>query len=446
MKEDGLGRLWLVAGSLFYMAALQWAYPRALVPAFEYAGMAYRDQSAVVLLIQYILGALPSLWLPRQICRPSHLQLWLLYLTIIVPSCLVPYHISQLPVLQIHLISLVLIGCFFLLWTCTNLPPLTLTTTPRSWLPLIGVVLALTVATYAWMIATKGFSSLFLEIDDVYTMRAELRSDPFHPILGYLYWWQGTVINPLIMAAGFAYRRPLLVLAGAFLQVELYSLTSLRTFLAGSAFTSGIGLFLLVFKHHRGSILLWSIAASVVLAVFWYFYDPHAVAALLLLDRWIFNGGQISGCYFEFFSTHEPAQLQHSSIGILRWLFPGPYDLPIGQVIGRAYFIEFADGEYTNATGHFWADGFASFGMIGMIVVTFAAGALLWVIDSFSARKSQLFLLTAFSMVGMSLAGQGVLTSILTGGIAPFILVLFLVPDDQRATLSDIPRGRLWPA
>lgn len=421
-------RLLLVLGAGIYVGLLQILYPAIIVPAFGYAAMAYKAQSWMALLFQCGIAWLPSMWLPKTFNRPSQFQCWILYLTVVVPSCILPYHVTAKPGAWIHPFVLVIVLLFFILCVATARPPRRFL---RAALPLgwYAVLLGgITLLTYGWLYARLGLQSFFLPVEEVYNMRTALRSAGTPALLGYLIWWQGGVVNPIISAMGFQRRQWLLVLLSVVLQVQLYSITSLRTFLAAAAFQLGIGVFLVVVRRCRGMFLVHAMNLAVVLAAIWYFLDQRALGPLLLLDRWIFNGGQLSGLYLEFFTQHPAAGMSHSALPLLRVLLPGPYDLPIGQVIGRAYFILGTDGVYTNATAHFWADGFAIAGYVGMLVSTILAIGLLRLTDAVCRGLQTQLIIMSFAIVGMSLIGQGVLTTVLTGGLAPFIALMFLMP------------------
>lgn len=421
----------IILGALAYIAILQWAYPLVMVPLFEYSGMTYQELYWTTVAIQYLLACLPALWLPVEMNKPSEYQWWILYVTVIIPSCILPYHVTFLPPREIHVFLAVTIACFWGMCRVSSFRPIRLPRillSPRTYGCLLG---GMTVATYAWLVACHGLPSLFLPFDQVYLMRTELRVESLPAFLSYLLWWQGMAVNPLIAAIGFERRRYLLVLASCLLQVTLYSITSLRTFLCAMVFQVAFGLFILLFRRLRGPLFLYSMVASVIIAVGWNMHDNQAMAPRLLLNRWVYNAGQLSGYYLEFFSSNPKAQMQHSSLPVLRWLFPGPYDLPIGQVIGREYFIEQSDGVYTNATAHIWADAFATFGYGGMVVASILAALMLWVADSICLNINPRMVLMAFCMVGMSLIGQGVQTTVLTGGLIPFILLVVLMPDYQ---------------
>lgn len=431
-----LTRLAILFGALVYTSALQWVYPLILVPRFDYAGMTYRPQTLASLAGQFALAWLPSLWLPKDLHRPSQYQVWILYLTVIVPSCILPFHVTALRSGSIFGFIALLLSCFAAMWAITAMRPLRMPLLSLSPIGYAILLSGISLVTYGGLIYYRGLPALFLPIDQVYDLRTELRATSIPLLLNYLLWWQGTVVNPIITSVGFISRRPLLIILGTLLQIQLYSISSLRFFLAAAVFQIGIGIFMRLIRRRQGLWFLYAITGSVFVAVGWYFLDQHALGPLLLLDRWIFNAGQLSGYYLEFFSSHPPAGMTHSSIPPLQWLFPGPYDLPNGQVIGREYFPPLADGAYTNATAHFWADALASFGTAGVVVASLVAAFLLRFTDSACKGRNRQVAVMSFAIVGLSLTGQGVLTTLLTGGLAPFALLLALMPYLQEPHAS----------
>ena len=429
VEEMSRLRLAIIFGSILYVLALQLIYPLVIVPVFSYSGMIYRSQEGGVLLFQCLLACLPAIWLPKSFDRPSQYQCWILYVTVVVPTCILPYHVTAMAAAQIHRFNLALVSCFVLLCLVTRVQGRRIKFPHLSSTAFLALLAATTVATYGWLLAKLGVGALFLPVDQVYELRTELRSINLPLLLNYMIWWQGVVINPIISALGFQKKRWILVLLSLLLQVQLYSITSLRTFLAAAVFQVGIGVFFIIVRRNRGVFFIYAMGSCAALAAIWHVWYPKALAPLLLLERWIFNGGQLSGYYFEFFSRHASAGLAHSSVPLLRWLFPGGYDLPVGQVIGREYFVQSSDGVYTNATAHIWADGFAAFGYSGMLWATLVAMGLLLVADHACQKQDPAFKIMAFALIAMSMINQNVLTGILTGGLAPFLLLSIIMPS-----------------
>ena len=106
-----------------------------------------------------------------------------------------------------------------------------------------------------------------------------------------------------------------------------------------------------------------------------------------------------------------------------------PYgNLSPSQVVGDKYF-SLGKKTVANASAHIWADGFANFGYSGVLTVTLIGVLLLWITDSLFYHYDPIISVVCFSMVAMSFAAQGLQTSMLTGGMVPFLVIGFLAKD-----------------
>ena len=56
-----------------------------------------------------VAALLPVAWMPMTVTRPSHLLYWLLYLTVYLPSVMVPFYL-QLESMEAHVET----ACYFL--------------------------------------------------------------------------------------------------------------------------------------------------------------------------------------------------------------------------------------------------------------------------------------------------------------------------------------------
>src|SRR5207249_3383875 len=94
-----------------------------------------------------------------------------------------------------------------------------------------------------------------------------------------------------------------------------------------------------------------------------------------LIRRAIDVPGQLTAYYFDYFSAHPTYGLSHSVLG---WLGGGPYSVTPPALIASVYFGR----PDANANANLWADGFANFGLAGILIVTLLLVALLWFADS----------------------------------------------------------------
>src|SRR3954451_20024496 len=74
---------------ILYVAAFVVVYRWVIVPVWGYEGFHFKATVSRA-AVSWALAALPSLWMPIELKRPSQVVYWLLYLLVLVPSCLVP--------------------------------------------------------------------------------------------------------------------------------------------------------------------------------------------------------------------------------------------------------------------------------------------------------------------------------------------------------------------
>src|SRR4051794_9804767 len=74
-----------------YILVFVLVYKWVIVPVWGYEGFHFIARPTRASL-GWMLASLPSLWMPIHLKRPSQVVYWLLYLLVIVPSCLVPIY------------------------------------------------------------------------------------------------------------------------------------------------------------------------------------------------------------------------------------------------------------------------------------------------------------------------------------------------------------------
>jgi hypothetical protein len=133
--------------------------------------------------------------------------------------------------------------------------------------------------------------------------------------------------------------------------------------------------------------------------------------------------GQLTSYYFDYFSSHPWAMLGD---GTLKGLVPYPYDLPVPNLIAREYF---GDPNIV-ANANIWADGYANFGYLGMLIATLILALTMMLLDAASKGLSLRLVALILVMPAVSLANSAMLTSILTQGLGLTLLLLYLHPRD----------------
>jgi len=419
---------------ILYVAAFVVVYRWVIVPVWGYEGFHFKATVSRA-AVSWALAALPSLWMPIELKRPSQVVYWLLYLLVLVPSCLVPTYALDDQSTGPLILAAVLVAVFGLTGMIYSIPLLPL---PRMRLRsyefnVILTILSLTC--YAAMIASFGLHFRFVSFEDTYSVRAQYQDvlSQAPTLVAYAIGWQAWVINPLIMALGLRSKRMSWVLAGVGGQFAIYSITAFRSML----FSAGLLLYLLwAMRSHKAFgprlALTWTaIFAGTGLSLF---YGYGLMAEALVGVRMTALPGLLTGYYYEFFSTHPQVHLGHS---IFKSFVAYPYAVEPPFLIGALYFHSASN----DANANIWADAFANFGYTGILCFTLLLALLLWLYDSMAVNSRDLRVaMMAIGLPAFALANGALLTSLLTNGLLLAMLLIYLTPpiSQEDANLSPV--------
>jgi hypothetical protein len=141
--------------------------------------------------------------------------------------------------------------------------------------------------------------------------------------------------------------------------------------------------------------------------------------------------GLISGYFYEFFSINPKAYLGHS---IFSSFINYPYSSTPPIVVGEHYWGQSIIT--ANANANIWADGYANFGYIGMVLFSILLGFILWIYDSISSKINFKIAVLMLCIPAFSLSNSALLTTILTHGIGLTILLLYLMPNEIKISIE----------
>jgi hypothetical protein len=372
------------------------------------------------------LATLPGLWMPIRLTRPSQVLYWLLYLLVVVPICLVAIWSledqSSGPIL--------LAGCVVTMFALTGLvyrvPILPL---PRLALKNyeFGVILVLlSMMFYALLVSSFGFNFRFVSFENIYTVRAEYQStlDRAPGLVAYAISWQAWVINPFVMAMGLRWRRPSWVAVGVVAQFAIYSITGFR-----SMFFSAVLLLYLLWSMRSTTafgtrlVSTWTVvfAGAGALQYLGYALTPAALVNV----RMTALPGLLTGYYYEFFSIHPHARLGHS---IFKSFVDYPYAVEPPYLIASTYF----HSRTMESNANLWADAYANFGYLGIVLCSLLLAIVLWLYDSLAFRCDKRLAALAIGLPAFALANTGLLTALLTNGIGLAMLLVYLLPPTMH--------------
>jgi hypothetical protein len=369
-----------------------------------------------------VLAALPGLWMPIRLTRPSQVLYWVLYLLVVVPTCLVTIWSLEDQSSGPILLAASVVTMFALTGLVYRVPILRL---PRLQLKNyeFGVILVLlSMIFYALLVSSFGFNFHFVSLEDIYTVRAQYQStlDRAPGLVAYAISWQAWVINPFVMAMGLRWRRTSWVAVGVVAQFAIYSITGFRSMF----FSAGLLLYLLWLMRSTTAfgtrlVSTWTavFAGAGALQYLGYALTPAALVNV----RMTALPGLLTGYYYEFFSVHPHARLGHS---IFKSLVDYPYAVEPPYLIASTYFHNAA----MESNANLWADAYANFGYLGIVLFSLLLAVVIWLYDSLAFRCDKRLAALAIGLPAFALANTGLLTALLTNGIGLAMLLVYLMP------------------
>ncbi|MGH8289021.1 MAG: hypothetical protein ACREV7_08330 [Steroidobacteraceae bacterium] len=301
------------------------------------------------------------------------------------------------------------------------LPQLTLAPTRRTGRVILIVAAALmTLYLYGALLAGGGISRINFDLASVYKVRAAFLENAA-PFTGYLVPWQGYVFNPSLMLLAIRKRSLPLGALGLALQLVLFGETGYRAFLFLPLLL--IAFYMIAMRRDLTAMALSGALAVIAVALALYAALGAPLVPSLLIDRLLVIPAQIHYWYYDFFGIHHAPLLQLSQ-SIFSALSEAPFHSPIAEVIGWTYM-----NSNGSANVGLFGDAFANFGFLGCGIFSILLALVLVALDA-AARGVHPRVATALiAMPAFELINSGLLTTLLTEGLAVAILVLWVMSE-----------------
>jgi hypothetical protein len=300
----------------------------------------------------------------------------------------------------------------------------------------IGVIVVLSIVTYAGMAVANGVPSLIaVNLSRVYEVRGQL-AYPL-PEFVYILTWQAKVVNPCLIGIGWYRRRPSLVVFAVAIQSILYLYTGHKFYIFGM-----ILVFIALYTVENGGFLtalLRGVAVAAVGTLALFAVTGVKLPAYIIIGRLYFLTADIQFHYAQFFADNPFVYLTDSKVG---FFLPDQYDRPIPRIIGQKYY-----SAETYANGSIFADAYSHFGNVGVVAFGFSLGLILkgvgWVAEGAPTPVVLATLLTPL----YTLTQSGLTTVLLTHGLVPAALLLLLyrgAAEDLRLTRINRDQKSGW--
>jgi hypothetical protein len=435
-REAFRQRMLLVAGISVYVALFQWMYEYYLYPTWDYFGFHYNPLPTIYLALAWILSVTPSLWMPMRLTRPSQLAYWVMYITVLIPSMLVPLYAGLDAPSEISLLMVTLYAGFAIVGGCYRVPLLPLGPSGisrRTFWKGFGLIAA---ALAIWMIVVFRGHMQFLSFNNIYDLR-DIQNDVSEgTLVNYAFMLLTGAFNPFLMGYGLMYQRKWVFFAGVLGQLLVYSVGGTKGSILSIAFISGFYALFRVGRHpfalklvFGALALVGGLCASYVLAG----YDPeplqlHSVVLFVVLMRTLSSNGLLTAWYYNFFQSNPHTFYSH--VRGVNWFVHFPYERTAALEIGSVYM----GGNDADPTAHFWAiDGIGALGLPGVLLISVFCALVFWALDSAAQKHDPRLAALVTSYAAYNIANISIFTSLYSGGLAILILSLYLMPPKAIA-------------
>ena len=167
-----------------------------------------------------------------------------------------------------------------------------------------------------------------------------------------------------------------------------------------------------------------SLTALIVVpvAITWLF--PQANLDYLVTRRLGLVPGSLTHIYVQYASEQGFTKFAQSW---LRWFFEPSERASLGTRVGDWA----SSGSGLNANANIWAEGYASAGLVGVVVNSILLALILILFDKMAASRDLTVATGVFVAVSFAYVNGYIHTSLLTGGVLLALLLVWLMPDPR---------------
>ncbi|MBO3663752.1 oligosaccharide repeat unit polymerase [Microbacterium stercoris] len=422
-RHFGGGLLFAVALAAF-IGGLEYAYANRMAPRFGYLGYVYHEPAAEWMFATYLMLLITALFLPRRTDRFSGFAVWFLYAAVVVPVATVPlYNSTRDPG------DTFLFACYCAaIWagvaliirrrqTPTIVPVRLRTDSRLLW---TGIVLV-SLATYVSVYVSFGISFNVVNVFDVYDTRLDYRDGlaSSGPLVGYLIFNQGNVVNPLLMAIGVFRRRCMPVALGVIGQLILYSTAGYKTVLISIPLCIALAFVLRKRKQFSGITVFVGATLLVWGAIIIDRIAPALGIVDLFVSRVFIMAGHLVPFFLQVYDGQPWALWDYSFLGPF---VTTPYTMSPGFHVG---LVAFGQPE-VQANASLFADGYANLGLVGIAIEAAFLVLLLVFVDSASRGIPIAIVIPTALLPVFAIANASPFTALFSLGFA-LMFVLFAV-------------------
>ena len=414
-------RLFLVPIMLSIYVLLVYLYRVDISPAYSYRGFVTRHLNMVEWAVSVVFFIIPVIILPIYPRRPSDYTVWALYLFSYAPTALLSVHILDRGLTDLVILLLMLLTGFFLFFYSRShifnmLPEINISFKKID--ILLVFLLCIIIPFYVWSLIDFIPD---LDISTSYARRLMARETVVSSSIGaYILCFSRQCMLLIGVYLGIVKKKPYYLIITALLAIGLFSIDGTKTSILIPCIL-GVLAWLLVANPDR-SILFLPIAALIIglsgLVEFW--FNHSNIINDYLVRRIFIVTGVLNSFYWDFFSLHPKGMLTDS---IFSKFMEPVYDVPLTFVIGREYLHNIQ----SNANTGIWMGWYAHFGIAGVFAASVIGGFIVGLIDRLTKSGLYIFGCLICFLIGIIWSEQMLHTSMLTGGVVFFIVILLFI-------------------
>jgi hypothetical protein len=420
-KWLGYYKIGQFAAALGYYGLICLVDRTILAPLFGYQGLNYRSASTWTQISVLGLILLCTALTPVRYRQPSDGVLYTLLPLVVIPVLAVAATDALFANIAAGMIVSVA-GAYLLLAACSMIPrpqgnSASRMTLRQPWM----IAVLLSIASYGLMFATFGIQFRVLSFSDVDGIRAVFTEQASGP-LNYLLDWQVNVINPLFIVYGIRSRSRLPLIVGIIGDFLIYTTTGYKSILFSALAVIGIMFALRQKKSSTqqapaGVRFGFAFAALVAISYAVDRINNSITWTSLFVRRMSLVAGVNTGYYFQYFSAEPKTHLAYGVIGAI--LGEASVVSPPQQIAIAAYHTIIGD-----PNANIWADAYANFGYIGIVIFTLILAGFLWLYDRAAQNVDRWVAVVLIAVPGLTLANSALFTCLLTHGMLLALLVI----------------------
>jgi hypothetical protein len=410
-----------------YFGLFVGTYKFAVAPVYAYSGLVDRPLPLWCWLVLVLLVAAPVLFMDLEFRRASAIAAWLLYLFLIVPCCVVPELTTDGSPVESLWVTVSIVGSFIIFEMMRARPLFRIPKLPEFEFNVIALVPVLVLIFSVVVLSWNGYS-FDLQLGEAMNDR-RLAAREIVQAESFQAYAVSTLVGaglPFVVAMAIVRRSLYIAFIALFSIAVVVSFDGTRSTLL---FPLLCALSIWVVTRRRGAWLhlLGGFASLPVASVL-----SGSISMLsLMVVRMQCVPARLTAIYYGFAAESPPLLLR--DVALYSWIGG---DNPLGQGLPRYIGTTFLHNASQNANANMWAHGQVELRILGPILVSLIAGAILRLLDSIVALKGTrlAWLLAAGLCTYWALVwGNGALqTSLFSNGVIVGLLLISMLPVSNR--------------